>query len=267
LVVENKLEPLRGVDLVFLCVPKASALDWVRQFLQAEVPCIDLTGVLEANEEVPLLAPENDLAASLISKPIVAAIKGVPLACYLALLPLDKKFALKRVVVTVLDSASGLGKSGADVLQEEVIGLFNRGEMDEPQIFSRNLAFDCIPKTEGTEGTAAVLSRMFPQVEFDVSCVQVPTFSGNTISLIAETSTAVNKEDATRALLESTALEIWEDDPIPSTRDSSGKDKVFVGGIRELSGDTLRVQFWISADALRLSATRAAALAELRYED
>ena len=122
-------------------------------------------------------------------------------------------------------------------------------------------------KTEETSGTAAVLSRMFPQAGFDVSCVQVPTFSGNTISLIAETNTAVSKKDATRALVESTALEVWEDDLIPSTRDSSGKDKVLVGGIRELSGDTLRVQFWISVDALRLSAARATALAELRYED
>lgn len=263
--VETDLQPIRGLDLTFLCVPEPVALDWIRKILQAKVPCIDLTGALSANEEVPLLTPGDNFSKDLVSKPIVSANRGVPLACYLALEPLENRFGLKRVGMTVLDSASGLGKAGADVLQAEVVALFNQGEMEEPQLFPRNMAFDSIPKNEGAASTAAVMSRILPQVIFDVNSVQVPMFSGNSVSLIVETRTASSKEDVLQVLEESSTLEVWGSDTIPSARDSSGKATVLVGGVHELSGDRMGIRFWISADVLLLSVAHAIALAELRY--
>ncbi len=272
--VESELKPVRGFDLLFLCTPQAAALEWVRETLRAEVPCIDLTGALASNPEVPLLIPDAAVDRDALCQPVISAAQGLGLACYLALAPVSAAFGLRRAVVTGMDSVSSVGRVGIDVLQSEVVALFNQEEMEEPIAFSRNIAFDCIPQLGpiDDDGEArrereacALLARSFEDAEFDVTSVQVPTFSGTGASLVVETEADVSPLEAAECLAKSPALELWTQGDGPSTRDPSGRDIVLVGRIRSLPGERRGLRFWIAADPLRLSATSAVRLAEARF--
>ena len=52
--VQAEVPNLRGLDLLFLCAPGDVSLELARKALHAEVPCIDLSGVLATSDDVPL---------------------------------------------------------------------------------------------------------------------------------------------------------------------------------------------------------------------
>lgn len=272
--VESEISPLRSVDLLFLCAPQSAALDWIRDALRAEVPCIDLSGALTGSEEVPLLVADAGPDRGALCQPVVNASQGVGLACYLALTPLAAPYGLTRVVATSFDSVSSVGRVGIDILQSEVVALFNQEELEPPFAFSRNVAFDCIPQLGNTDDAGVAdrereavraLSRLLPGTEIDMTSVQVPTFSGTGVSLVVETATPVDPREAAERLTKSSALELWSTGQGPSTRDPSGRDVVLVGRIRSLPEGRPGLRFWIAADTLRLSAASAVRLAEARF--
>ncbi len=270
--VESEMPVLRGVDLVVLCTPAAAALEWVRACLRAEVPCIDLSGALATSEDVPLLVHDLGFEQSDLHKPIIHAATGPELALLLALYPLEERFGLNRAVVTALESASSRGRDGIDVLQNEVVALFNQEELPEPVAFSRNIAFDCLPEydeedrergtTPAEQRVADALSRWLPELAAEVMNVQVPTFSGTGLHVSLELRRAASVEEAAACLEKSPAVERFTAPAGPTTRDPSGRDTVLVGRLR---ADGQRLRLWLSADTLRLSAANAVRLAEARF--
>ena len=63
---------LKGRDLVFLCAGGDAALEAVRECLRAEVACVDLTGVLSAQSEVPVVFDEDVAGESIRTAPLLA---------------------------------------------------------------------------------------------------------------------------------------------------------------------------------------------------
>lgn len=268
--VESEVPSLRGVDLIFLCTPPGAALEWVRDALRAEVPCIDLSGVLLSSDEVPLLVNEPGLPGEILHQPVVQAAQGPALALYQALAPLHERFGMERVVATALQSASSSGRDGIDILQNEVVALFNQEELPEPVAFARNIAFDCLPQqgeedeqgaTEPERAVVQTLTRLLPDTRVEVTSVQVPTFSGTGIDVTVDLEQEASADEVAACLGKSPALELWSAPAGPTTRDPSGRDVVLVGRVRA-KGRTLRL--WLSADTLRLSASNAVRLAEAR---
>jgi aspartate-semialdehyde dehydrogenase len=269
--VESEVPSLRGADLVFLCTPPGAALEWVRDALRAEVPCIDLSGALLASDDVPLLVSDPGLPGERLRQPVVQSAQGAALPLHFALAPLQERFGIARAVATVLHSASSAGRDGIDVLQNEVVALFNQEELPEPVAFARNIAFDCLPQ-QGEEdehgaagperGIALTLARLLPGVSVDVMSVQVPTFSGTGISVTVDLEREASQDEVAACLAKSPALELWSAPAGPTTRDPSGRDVVLVGRVRA-EGQVLRL--WLSADTLRLSASNAVRLAEARF--
>ena len=133
--VETDLPSLRGLDLVFLCVPGSEALEWVRAALHAEVPCIDLSGALEGAAEVPLLVANLRPDPVDLLQPVIATPAGPTLAWSLVLEPIHRCVGLRRVVGTAFEAVSGAGCAGIESLQAEAIALFGQREVPEPTVF------------------------------------------------------------------------------------------------------------------------------------
>lgn len=274
--VETEAPSLRGLHLVFLCLPPREALGWVRASLRAEVPCIDLSGAVQAAEEVPLLVADLHPDPADLVKPVIASPAGAVLAWSLVLEPIQRCAGIRRVVGTGFESVSGAGAAGIESLQAEAIALFGQREVPEPTVFPHEIAFDCIPmvgeagkgaETEFEEGLVCGLRRLLgAELPLAVTAVRVPTFSGMGASLAVELDEDLPPEELVELLARSPGVALPGDSmPSPTIREAAESERVLVGRIRRDPSSEQGVLFWIAADPVRLAASNAVRLAETRF--
>lgn len=264
---------LASADLIFLCTPPGAALDYARQALEAEVPCLDLTGALSRSEEVPLrIAGYGSVPPR---APLVAVPGGPTLAWALVLQPIASAAGLTRVVGTLLDTAAAGGRRGIEALYGESLALFNQQEPPEREAFATPVAFDCLPglgenaasslsarETQLTEELATLLG---PEVRVAVTTVQVPAFSGLGTTLSIETERELDPNELQELLQKAPGVEVYDAHfPGPSTRAAAGREVVMVGRIRQDPSTERGLLLWLAADPLRLMASHAIQLAALR---
>jgi aspartate-semialdehyde dehydrogenase len=271
--------PLRGADVVFLCVPRDAAAPWIRRALEAQAPCIDVSGSLAANPEVPLGVADLAESRDALRQPLVSCPPGPALALTLALAPLSARFGLRRAVGTTLESVSGAGRAGVKTLEAEVVALFNQEEPPDSTAFAGPIAFDCVPELEhpsdphgGGPETAAIVAAVeralgapFPAA---LTRIRVPTFAGLGVEIAVETREPASPEAVRDALIKAPGVELWDPDAVgPTTRDAVARASVLVGRIRrDPTAPQGGVLLWLAADPVRLAATNAVRIAEARLD-
>jgi aspartate-semialdehyde dehydrogenase len=152
--VETTWPRLENLDLVFCCAPVEASLEVVRGALRARVPCVDCSGALIGEPGVPVgVAALADAADA--RSPVVSAPAGPALPWSLVLAPLHAAAGITRVVGTVLEAASVMGRGGIEALSAESLALFNQRDLPSPDAAGRPLAFDCLPAVGivGEDGT------------------------------------------------------------------------------------------------------------------
>jgi len=275
--VVTEVPSLRGLDLVFCCAPPDASLAWVREALRAEVPCIDCSGALLDSEEVPLRVAALAATPGAEGVPVVSTPDAAVLAWSLVLAPLHRAASVRRVVGTVLESASAAGREGIAGLSTESLALFNQRDAPDPTAFGRPLAFDCHatlepPDEEGHAPRERALQRglarlVDPSVEVAATVAQVPAFVGQASALAIETERALDAKEAEDHLAQAPGVELWTHGPEgPNLRAAAGRDVVIVGRVRADPSAPNGLLLWISADALRLAAVNAVTLAVARLQ-
>jgi aspartate-semialdehyde dehydrogenase len=267
---------LRGVDLAFLCAPQVGSVELVRRALHECVPCIDLSGCLSGNSEVPLLVAELEPAPEALRQPVLSSPASPALAVAIVLRPLDRAARLRRVIATSVHSASSGGRLGIESLSSETIALFNQQDPPEPTVFGQPVAFDCVPSVGdlepgGATGFESALVRdlqrvMGGHVGVVSTALRVPTFSGDGVALALEFELPLTPEEARSALAKAPGVELWEGEvPGPGTRAATGRDSVLVGRLRLDPTREHSLMLWLAADSVRLAAANAVKLAEARF--
>lgn len=273
--VESGEPDLRGIDLAFLCAPPSVSLDWVAEALRSRVPTIDMSGALEARDEVPLGVTTLHSAKDFLESPVIATPAGPSLGWLRVLLPLNTLNPIESVVATSLESVSSAGRAGITALSEESIALFSQSEPPESDEapFSRPVAFDCVPEiggaredgsTEREYNLARVVERALgDEIRVAVTSVQVPTFAGDGSVLHLRFAKPLDFEAARKVLREAPSVLFDPNEDAPGTRSAISADGVRVGRFRPGSEpDTL--QLWLAGDSLRLAALNAVELAAAR---
>ncbi len=276
---------LKGRDLVFICTPAAEALEVVREALRAEVPCIDCTGALASQSDVPMPGQSSvALATGEVDPTTGAPLLLIPSGTTLAWVSILEALAATRVLATVLCSASALGKKAVVALSEESIALFNQSSGSEAGPAGQPVAFDVIPGGGiDCDRVRAECQRLLGEaLRIDLSSVQVPTFIGEGSALAIELQDpldaqaiearldAIDGVTVVRAGLGSHGLVAVEEDsavPIgPTLRDAIGSDEILIGRIApDLSLPAgIGWRMWLSYDPLRLTADQALRLARRR---
>ncbi len=270
--VETDMAGLMGLDLMFLCAPASASLDYIRKALGAQVACIDLSGALSGSEDVPVrIAGYGSVTADM---PLIAVPKGASLSWAMVLQPLVG-LGLKRVVGTLLESASTSGRHGIETLYGESVALFGQSDAPESEVFERPVAFDLIPGLGECDADGLVpaerqlvedLSQLLGNdVSLAVTVVQVPVFVGQGTALSIEFERSVDVVEVSQRLEKAPGIELWKrDHPGPTTRNVAGRDRVVVGRIRADPSSARCIQLWFAADPLRLAASHAVQLATLR---
>ncbi len=272
--VETGEVSVTGLDLLFLCAPPGASLEWARKALHAGVACIDVSGALSGQSEVPLLVADLEPSREELGRPVLAVPAGASLAWLMVLAPLARQAGLERVVGTSLHSVSSAGRAGAETLHAEVVALFNQREAPESSVFPHEVAFDCVPWVGEAEGDATDVEERLgrdlrrvlgPELAVQVTSVRVPTFAGLGASLLVETREPLSPETLSAALDKASGIEVWSGAvPGPTLRDATGRDAVLVGRVRHARGSERVLQLWLAADPQRLAAGQAVRLAQAR---
>jgi len=238
------------------------------------------------------------LLASLLGSVVACAARtgpsppGPALSWAFVLAALERAAGLRRVVGTVLQSASFAGRPGMEALSSETVALLNQRPAPEPEVFAGHVAFDCVPRDargavdEGgtqvgaTASEAALVSTLQRLLRgedereaasqapgFAVTAVQVPTFVGDGSALAVQTQRPLSPEEAEGAFEKAPGLRLWTPDGIgPTTRDAAGCDEALVGRLRRDPSIEQGLLLWVAADSLRLAALNVVKLAESRLQ-
>ncbi|MBD8600953.1 aspartate-semialdehyde dehydrogenase [Pseudomonas sp. CFBP 8772] len=241
---------------------------------------IDLSAGLSV-EQAPNVVPEvNGPRLADLAKPQqVACPSSSAAALALVLTPLRALLNLERITVTACLAVSSMGREGVTELARQTAELLNVRPL-EPKVFDRQMAFNVLAQVgkPDAEGHVPLEKRLvselrellsLPLIKVGVSCIQVPVFFGDSLSVSVQTREPVDIKAVNAALETAEGIELVEagDYPTP-VGDAVGQDAVYVGRLRGGVDDGCELNFWVTLDNVRKGAAlNAVQVAELLIKD
>ena len=184
----------------------------------------------------------------------------------------NKKYKIKRVVVSTYQSVTGTGKKAVDQLMDE-----RKGIKDGAKAYPHTIDLNLIPHIDVflDNGYTKEEMKMVKEttkimgddsIKVTATTVRVPVIGGHSESVNIEFENEFDLNEV-RDLLSKTEGVILKDDvknlQYPMPIDAHGRDEVFVGRIRRDETQPKTLNLWIVADNLRKgAATNAVQIAQ-----
>jgi len=270
------------VDIVFLVAGEQVSATWISRLEESKAVVIDTSQLFATDPDVPLVVPEVNGAdlEDFRLRGIVASPDPATIALAVVLNPIRESVGIRRVVVTSIESASGIGQAGIDELHRQTLDLM-QGRSVEPSSFPRRAAFNLFPQigellaggvTKDEAITINGLRRVLDQADLPVSITRVraPLFFGHALSISVETLEPLVLEDAVELLRAAPGIlypETVEEGRYPTPADVVGDDATSIGRLRcDAALGTL--DLWAVIDSVRKgAAVNAVQIAELLVRD
>jgi aspartate-semialdehyde dehydrogenase len=238
---------------------------------------IDNSSAFRMAPGVPLVVPEINAHAVVGHAGIIANPNCSTIGMVMALKPIHDAVKIKRIVVTTFQSVSGTGKEAIDELAGQTVALLNFREI-ETKVYPHQIAFNCLPHIDAflengyTKEEMKMVSETRKILEDEsigvtATTVRVPVFRCHSEAVNIETERKISANEV-RAILSSAPGVLVYDDPkknlYPLAIDTTGKDDVYVGRIREDESIPNGINLWVVSDNLRKGAAlNAVQIAEL----
>jgi aspartate-semialdehyde dehydrogenase len=268
------------VNIAFFAAGPAVTRSYASRAVAAGCAVIDLSGGLPV-DQAPNVVPEvNGALLATLARPLQVACPS-PSAAALALVlsPLRDLLKIERVSVTACLAVSSQGREGVTELARQTAELLNVRPL-EPRIFDRQMAFNLLAQVgvPDADGHVPLEKRLvselrellsLPLIKVGVSCIQVPVFFGDSLSVSVQTAEALDLAAMNAALESADGIELVEagDYPTP-VGDAVGQDAVYVGRLRQGIDDACELNFWVTSDNVRKGAAlNAVQVAELLIKD
>ena len=224
---------------------------------------IDNTSYFRMMEDIPLVVPEVNAEAvdgykarNIIANPNCSTAQMV-----VALKPLHDLFKIKRVVVSTYQSVSGAGKEAMDELFQQTKGIFENRPV-EPQIFSKQIAFNCIPQIDvfmedgqtKEEWKMQVETKKIldENIEVSATCVRVPVFVGHAESINIEFEKTLPSDDEIIEILQNAqgivVMDRREAGGYATNKDCVKEFPVYISRIRKDKTVKNGLNMWVVAD-------------------
>ncbi|MCG7420399.1 aspartate-semialdehyde dehydrogenase [Macrococcus epidermidis] len=242
-------------DFVLMSAGGSTSLKFSPLFEQAGSIVIDNSSAYRMEEGIDLIVPEVNspqLNRKIIANPNCSTIQSV-----VPLKPLQDKYGLKRVAYTTYQAVSGSGVAGRN-------DLINGAKGEAPKNYPHPIYNNVLPhidvflesgytkeEQKMIDETKKILN--LPDLKVTATCVRVPVQDSHSVAINVTLEQPATVQDL-RHLFEQTEGVILIDDvannEYPLAINTTGKDEVFVGRIRE--DDTLDNSFhiWCTADNL-----------------
>ncbi|HSC84033.1 MAG TPA: aspartate-semialdehyde dehydrogenase [Pseudomonas sp.] len=264
------------VQLVFLAAGESVAASYAAKAQAAGCSVIELSGALPL-AQAPRLVPEANGQLLATLKPPFLLTSPAPAAVALALVlaPLRAHLGLQRVTLTAAMAVSSRGRKGVTELARQTAELLNMRPL-EPKLFDRQMAFNLLAQIDvvDEQGHARLERRIgedlkqvlgIADLKVAATCLQVPVFFGDSLSVSLQASQAVDIAQIAELLDKQAGIERVEEGDYPTVvGDAVGQDEVYVGRLRQGLDDPAELNLWIASDNVRKgSALNAVQIGEL----
>ena len=268
------------VKIAFFAAGAAVTRSYAQRATAAGCVVIDLSAGLSV-AQAPNVVPEvNGARLGDLAQPHqVACPSSSAAGLALVLAPLRSLLNIERITVTACLAVSSVGREGVTELARQTAELLNVRPL-EPKVFDRQMAFNVLAQVgkPDAEGHVPLEKRLvselrellsLPLIKVGVSCIQVPVFFGDSLSVSVQTTEPVDLAAVNAALENAAGIELVEagDYPTP-VGDAVGQDAVYVGRLRGGVDDRCELNFWITLDNVRKGAAlNAVQVAEMLIKD
>jgi len=271
-----RIEELNGFDfsrtqIAIFAVPGTVSREYAPHAVGAGCLVIDCSSAFRFDPDVPLVIPEvNPQAiAACMDRRIIASPDPTTIQMLIALKPLYDAVGIARIEMCTGEAVSGRGKAAIRELAGQTAALLN-GQPIEPQIFPRQIAFNCLPRidvvldngyTENEMEVVWATRRILADdvVQVNPTACQIPVFFGYCTALHIETIRPIDASKARLLLEKAPGVVVMDGRKIgdfPSPIGAVGTDSVYVGRIRQDTSSALGLNLWVVADNARMGAAR-----------
>ncbi|MFK3973621.1 aspartate-semialdehyde dehydrogenase [Pseudomonas sp. NPDC087358] len=268
------------VNIAFFAAGPAVTRAHAMRATAAGCAVIDLSAGLPV-EQAPNVVPEvnGEQLASQVRPHQVACPSPAAAALALVLGPLRGLLEVQRISVTACLAVSSQGREGVTELARQTAELLNVRPL-EPRVFDRQMAFNVLAQVgiPDAQGHVPLEKRLvselrellsLPLIKVGVTCIQVPVFFGDSLSVSVQTAAPVDLAAVAAALDAAQGIDLVERDDYPTpVGDAVGQDAVYVGRLRTGIDDACELNFWVTSDNVRKGAAlNAVQVAELLIKD
>jgi len=231
---------------------------------------IDNTSQYRYDEDIPLVVPEvnPEAIANHTNRGIIANPNCSTIQMVVALKPLHDAVGIERINVATYQSVSGAGRSAVEELVRQTATLLN-GRPLEIAGAQKQIAFNAVPHIDvflDNRYTKEQMKMVWEtrkilgddSILVNATAVRIPVFYGHSEAVHIETREKISAEKACELLAAApgiTLLDGVETGQYPTAvTDSSGKDAVFVGRVREDISHPRGINLWVVSDNIRKGA-------------
>jgi aspartate-semialdehyde dehydrogenase len=266
-----------GLDIALFSAGATGSRAYAPKFAAAGATVIDNSSAFRMDPDVPLIVSEvNGHLIRETPKGIIANPNCTTMAAMPVLQPLHAEAGLTRLIVASYQAVSGGGLAGVDELNkqarevvDQAASLTHDGEsvtFPTPQKFAQPIAFNVLPlcgsivddglnETDEEKKLRNESRKILdiPELLVSGTCVRVPVFTGHSLSINAEFSSALSPDRAYEILAVAPGVVVSE---VPTPLEAAGKDPSYVGRIRADPGvpDGRGLALFVSNDNLRKGA-------------
>lgn len=240
----------------------AISTEWAPKFAAVGTTVIDNSSAWRMDPTKKLVVPEINASSLTAADKIIANPNCSTIQLVMALAPLNKKYKVKRVVVSTYQSITGTGVKAVKQLENEYAG--EKGDMAYPYPIHRNALPHCdVFEANGyTKEEMKLVNETKKILEDDTvlvtaTAVRIPVVGGHSESVNISFERDFAVEDVRRLLHETPGIVVQDNidtHTYPMPIYAQGKDDVFVGRIRRDETQPHTLNMWIVADNLRKGA-------------
>lgn len=258
-------------DIALFSAGGNTSLQWAPKFAAKGTIVIDNSSAWRMDPSKKLVVPEVNADVLEKDDKIIANPNCSTIQMVLALSPLQKKYGLKRIVVSTYQSVTGTGKDAVDQLMDERKGI--NGKKVYPYQIDMNIIpqIDVFLENGYTKEEMKMVNETKkilrdPSIAVTVTAVRIPVIGGHSESINVEFNNEFSEVEVLQLLKDSPGISLLNDDskqlyPMPLT--AHNKDDVFVGRIRRDETQPKTLNLWVVSDNLRKgAATNAVQIAE-----
>ncbi|MFZ9309574.1 MAG: aspartate-semialdehyde dehydrogenase [Candidatus Nanopelagicales bacterium] len=278
----------RGIEIAIFSAGAGTSRTYAPLFAEAGAVVIDNSSAWRLDPDVPLVVSEvNPETLAQTNKGIIANPNCTTMAAMPVLKVLHDVAGLIKLRVASYQAVSGSGLQGVEELDSQITAtedqdrkaLTHNGnaiEFPEPKKYVKTIAFNVVPiagnlvndesfETDEEQKLRNESRKILgiPNLKVSGTCVRVPVFTGHSLVVHAEFSSAITPQKATELLSKAPGVKLMD---VPTPLDAAGKDPVYVGRIRqdETIDDNRGLVLFVSNDNLRKGAAlNAVQIAEL----
>ena len=249
-------------DVALFSAGASVSKEWAPKFAQVGTTVVDNSSAWRMDETKKLIIPEINADVLTKEDKIIANPNCSTIQMLVALAPLQKKYGIKRVVVSTYQSITGTGVKAVRQLENEYKG--EKGEMAYHYQIHRNAIPHCdVFEENGYTKEEMKLVRETKKILRDdtiavtATAVRIPVVGGHSEAVNVELKSDFNLDEVRALLAQSPGIKLQDNtdtNTYPMPLYAHGKDEVFVGRIRRDESQPNTLNLWVVADNLRKGA-------------